>query len=210
MKKLNKSWMSIIEVIVAIFIFTIWLSSIYLVITSSINLNEYGKNQIIASNLAREWLELVKNLRDSNYSNLHNWNSINPNLSWNYDLETNLIQTWTYYKIELDYETIFPDFSVRLEKINDFQEWKEYIKTNMKDYELCLNNAKKYTYNCSLWNKKTGIFRYIKFEDLTYKDASWNDIVVQEAYKVVSKVIWYKKGYHEINLTTILANHKRL
>jgi Tfp pilus assembly protein PilV len=46
--------MSIIEVIVAIFIFTIGLSSIYLIITSSINLNEYGKNQIIASNLARE------------------------------------------------------------------------------------------------------------------------------------------------------------
>jgi Tfp pilus assembly protein PilV len=202
--------MSIIEVIVAIFIFTIWLSSIYLVITSSINLNEYGKNQIIASNLAREWLELVKNLRDSNYSNLHNWNSINPNLSWNYELETNLIQTWTYYKIELDYETIFPDFSVRLEKIDDFKEWKEYVKNKMKDYELCINNAKKYTYDCNLWNKKTGIYRYIKFEDLTYKDASWNDIVVNDAYKVISKVLWYKNGYHEINLTTILANHKRL
>ncbi len=209
MKNLNKSWMSIIEVIVAIFIFTIWLSSIYLVITSSINLNEYGKNEIIASNLAREWLELVKNLRDSNYSNLHNWNSINPNLTDSFDSPLNLIQTWTYYKVELDYNATFPWFSTKLEKINDFKEWKEFIVNSMKDYELCIDPNEKYTYNC-VWNMSSKFFRYIKFEDLQYKDDHWNIIIVKDAYKVISKVIWYKKGYHEINLTTILANHKRM
>ncbi len=210
MRKTNKLWMSIIEVIVAVFIFSMWLASIYLVISSSINLNEYGKNQIIASNLAREWLELVKNLRDSNYSNLHNWDSINPNLSNDFDIVTNKFQTWVYYKVELDYEAIFPKFSVKLEKINAFKEWKEFIKDKMKDYELCTNSVKKYTYNCSIWNRKTGFYRYIKFEDLKYKNSAWNDIIVKDSYKVISKVIWYKKWYHEINLTTILANHKRL
>lgn len=210
MKKINKSWMSIIEVIVAIFIFTMWLASIFLVITSSINLNEYWKNQIIASNLAREWLELIKNLRDSNYSNLHNWNVLNPNLSQGFELETNLIQTWVYYKVELNYDTIFPDFSVKLIKISDFEEGKSFINTKMKDYELCINDNNKYTYNCNSNEKRSGFFRYIKFEDLKYKDSTWNYIVMKDAYKVISKVIWYKKGYHEINLTTILANHKRL
>lgn len=209
MKKTNKSWMSIIEVIIAIFIFTMGLSSIYLVIASSINLNEYWKNQIIASNLAREWLELIKNLRDSNYSNLHNWNTINPNLTGDFDLERNMIQTWTYYKVELDYETIFPDFSVILEKIDDFKEWKTYINNKMKDYELCLDMNKKYTYKCE-WNTRSKFFRYIKFEDLKYKDELWNEIVIKDSYKVISKVIWYKKWYHEIDLTTILANHQRL
>jgi len=209
MQNLNKSWMSIIEVIVAIFLFTIWLSSIYLVISSSINLNEYGKNQIIASNLAREWLELVKNLRDSNYTNLHNWNSINPNLTTDYDNPSNLIQTWIYYKVELDYDVVFPWFSTKFEKINNFKEWKEFITNSMKDYELCIDLNKKYTYNCA-WNMRSKFFRYIKFEDLQYKDYHWNIIIVKDAYKVISKVIWYKKGYHEINLTTILANHKRL
>jgi hypothetical protein len=80
----------------------------------------------------------------------------------------------------------------------------------MKDYELCLNSAKKYTYNCGSWNNKSGFYRYVKFEDLQYKDDLWNDVIIKDAYKVISKVIWYKKGYHEINLTTILANHKRL
>jgi hypothetical protein len=210
MKNLNKSWMSIIEVIVAIFIFTIWLSSIYLVIISSINLNEYGKNQIIASNLAREWLELVKNLRDSNYANLHNWNSINPNLTALFDTPSNLIQTWAFYKVELDYNSVFPWFSTKIEKINDFKEWKEFLITSMKDYELCFNSEKKYTYNCISWNNRSGFYRYVKFEDLQYKDDLWNDVIVKDAYKVISKVIWYKKGYHEINLTTILANHKRM
>lgn len=202
--------MSIIEVIVAIFIFTIWLSSIYLVIASSINLNEYGKNEIIASNLAREWLELVKNLRDSNYSNLHNWNSIDPNLTTDFDTPSNLIQTWTYYKVGLNYDSAPSWFSTEIEKIDDFKEWKEFIANSMKNYELCLNSAKKYTYNCGSWNNRSGFYRYVKFEDLTYKNTSWDDVIINDAYKVISKVIWYKKGYHEINLTTILANHKRL
>lgn len=209
MRKINKSWMSIIEVIVAIFIFTIWLSSIYLVITSSINLNEYWKNQIIASNLAREWLELVRNLRDSNYSNLHNWDSINPNLEWWYDNKENKIQTWIYYKVELNYNNVHPDFSVKLEKITDFKEWKEFIDKQMKNYELCLDTNKKYTYDCD-WNRRSKFYRYVKFEDLKYKDNNWDVIIEKETYKLISKVIWYKKWYHEINLTTILANHKRL
>lgn len=202
-----KSGMSIIEVIVAIFIFTMWMASIYLVITSSLNLNEYWKNQIIASNLAREWLELVKNLRDSNYANMHDWNLLNPNLEDNFD--SNKIETWVYYKVEIDYDIVYPDFSVKLSKIDDFKEGKGYVENQMHNYELCLDLEKKYTHNC-VWNRKSKFFRYVKFEDLKYKSNTGDEILVNDAYKVISKVIWYKKGYHEINLTTILANHKRL
>lgn len=207
MKISNKSWMSIIEVIVAIFIFTMWLASIYLVIASSLNLNEYWKNQIIASNLAREWLELVNNLRDSNYANLHDWDLLNPNLED--DFESNKIQTGIYYKIEIDNNTVYPNFSVKLTKIDNFKEWKNYIEGEMQNYELCLDLEKRYTYYC-VWNRKSKFFRYIKFEDLKYKDSLWNERIVTWAYKVISKVIWYKKWYHEINLTTILADYKKL
>ena len=91
--KTKKNWFSIIEIIIWIFIFSNWLTSIYLIITSSLNINEYNKNQIIASNLAREWLELAVNLRDSNYKTLHQWNSINPNLERNFNDLENKINT---------------------------------------------------------------------------------------------------------------------
>ncbi len=213
--KLNKTWFSIIEVIVGIFIFTIWLTAIYMTISSSININDYNKNQIIASNLSREWIELVKNLRDSNYTNLHNWDSINPNLTSDFSNPINKIQTWTYYKVEPDFSTLWTIFSVKLTKINstDFWEWVSMLDTKMKNYELCIDTSNKYIHsnNCTLaWMKKSGFYRYIKFEDLKYKNASWTDVIVNDAYKVISKVIWFHRGYHETSITTIITDFKRL
>jgi hypothetical protein len=56
-------------------------------------LNEYNKNQIVASNLARESIELIKNLRDSNYTTLHRWDSLSPNFTADFNNVDNLIQT---------------------------------------------------------------------------------------------------------------------
>jgi hypothetical protein len=65
----------------------------------SINLNEYNKNEIIASALAREQIELFINIRDSNYKKLYNYNQINPS-NTNHN---NLFETNSYYKIENDF-----------------------------------------------------------------------------------------------------------
>jgi hypothetical protein len=41
-------------------------------------MNDYNKNYIVTSNLAREQIELVRNIRDSNYQQLKKYNQINP------------------------------------------------------------------------------------------------------------------------------------
>jgi hypothetical protein len=33
---------------------------------------------------------------------------------------------------------------------------------------------------------------------------------VIDAYKITSKVIWYKNGYHEFDIKTILADWRRI
>lgn len=210
--KFNKSWVSIIEVIVGIFIFSMWLSAIYISISSSINVNDYNKNHIIATNLAREWIELVKNLRDSNYQNMHNWNTINPNLTSGFVNPANLIQTGSYYKISTNFATSALSFSVKMDKITDFWEWLSMLNTKMKNYELCFDSSNRYIYwNCTLAGfKKSWFYRYVKFEQLKYENGSWTDVIVKDAYKVISKVIWFHRGYHETSLTTILADFKRL
>jgi len=63
--------------------------SVYSVIISTLNLNDYNKNYIIASNLAREQLELVRNIRDSNYKKIQIYNQINPSN----DNHSNVFQT---------------------------------------------------------------------------------------------------------------------
>ncbi|MDD3301949.1 MAG: prepilin-type N-terminal cleavage/methylation domain-containing protein [Candidatus Gracilibacteria bacterium] len=209
MKNYYNKGFSIIELIVGIFIFVLGLTSIYMLISSTINFNDYNKNQIIAANLSREGLELLKNLRDSNYENLHKWNLINPNIDNNFDLSSNYI-TNGYYKIWLDYNSLYPDFSVKLEKINNFKEGASFLTSNMRDYELCNDLSGKYTYDCSGGNKRTKIFRYLNIEPLSYIDSSGNNVIIANSYKVTSKVIWYIRGYHEINLTTVLSDYKKL
>jgi hypothetical protein len=41
-------------------------------------MNEYNKNYIIASHLAREQLEILRNNRDYNYEKLQKFDQINP------------------------------------------------------------------------------------------------------------------------------------
>lgn len=201
MKRRNKNWFAIIEILIWIFIFSLWLVSIYTVISSILRVNEYNKNYIIASNLAREEIELFRNIRDSNYTKIKKYNQINPSNT----TYTNVFSTWSYYKIENDY--ISPAFPIKVEKINNFEEWIDKISwINMKNYKLCLDSNNRYTYNCTTtWNVETFFYRYLKVDEV--KSASW---VINNALKLKSKVIWYKKWYNEFELNTIITDWKRL
>lgn len=203
LKNLN-SWFSIIEVMIAIFIFAMWMASIFMLIQSSLNLNHLNKNHIIASNLAREWIEIVRNIRDYNYETYHKYNWI-PN-SWNNYDSDNYFQTWTYYKVENDFSN--PNYPFILDKSwnqsfssdpkQDFKDW------DFDNYKLYLNSDNKYTYK-SFWTDNTIFYRFIYFDDLL--DDSWNPI--PDTMKLRSKVIWNSKWYHEFEIDTVLADFNR-
>lgn len=204
MKKIHTSLraFSIIEVMVGIFIFSLWLVAIYSLLASSLNANEYSKNAIIASNLSREQLELFKNIRDTNYKKLNVWNQINPNIQYSV---SNLFNTWSYYTIENDFLPA-SSFSIKTSLILSFKEGKESLN-DMENYRLCTTSDNIYTYDCSSsWNIETPFYRYLYIEDAT--DEFGN--IVPEAYKITSKVIWYKRGYHEFNIKTIVTDWRRI
>jgi len=195
MKNTNStsSGFSIIEVLIGVFIFTLGLISIYLIMVSSLKLNDYNKNEIIASNLAREQIELLRNVRDSNYKTLHGWNWI-PNAS---DNSNPKFSTGSYYKIENDWSaTTYPIEVVDL--WTSLPEWESNLAA-MGSYRLCLDLDNRYTFNC-VGNEETPFYKYIKVED----------VGIAGAFKIISKVIWYKRWYHELEINTILADWKRL
>jgi len=78
--KTKNFWFTIIEILVAIFIFSLAMASIFMLINWTLNANNLSKNQVIASNLAREQIEIIRNLRDNNYANYRIYNYI-PNPS---------------------------------------------------------------------------------------------------------------------------------
>ncbi len=195
------SWFSIIEVLVGIFIFTLGLISIYLIMVSSLKLNDYNKNQIIASNLAREQIELVRNVRDSNYKTLHSWNWI-PNW-WATPDFTKTLETWKYYKIENEWNPS-ADYPVKINNLAYTGEGEDKLLTDMEAFRLCLDANNRYIFCPS--TEETSFYKYVKIEDIWIADADG----IANAVKVISKVIWYKRGYHEVEINTILSDWKRL
>lgn len=191
--KQTKTWFSIIEVMVGIFIFTVGLVWVYALILSSMQLNDYSKNSIIASNLARESIEMVRNIRDSNFKNLEKWDSI-PGSNG-----ASLFQTGVYFTLENDINELdHQDFELKW--ISNFVEGKNMVP-EMENYRLCLTPESLYTYHCDANTTKTPFYRYIVFQDLP--DFSAN------AKKVTTKVIWNHRGYHEVQMDTILTDFLR-
>lgn len=74
----NKLGFSIIEVMVAIYIITMGLMGVFSLVSQNIRVQQINKNNLVASQLAQEGLELVRNIRDENW--------ITVGSEWNEDL----------------------------------------------------------------------------------------------------------------------------
>jgi len=99
---LTKKATSIIEAMVILFIVTSWVVWMFLVFWKSQKLSESTSNKIQAIQIAREWIEAVKNIRDTNWilfssdvSNCWNIDNYNNTCVWN-NSTTNDISAWSY------------------------------------------------------------------------------------------------------------------
>lgn len=199
--KITKKAFSIIEVMFWIFIFTLWLVSVYMIIDSTFRINDYNKNYIIATWLAREQVELVRNIRDSNYEQVKKYNIINPS-SNNYN---DIFLTWSYYKIENNNSNLY-NFPIKADLISDFWEWVSELTWKMENYRLCLDSSNTYIYcNWDTSLKKTFFYRYIYIDEVY--DVNW---VISDSFKIKSKVIWYRKWYHEFDVSMIITDWRRI
>ncbi|MDD2907956.1 MAG: prepilin-type N-terminal cleavage/methylation domain-containing protein [Candidatus Gracilibacteria bacterium] len=203
MKK-NKKAFSMIEILVGILIFTMGIVSIYSIIITTLKLNDLNKNYIIASYLAREQIELVRNIRDSNYKKVQIYNQLNPVN----DDHNAVFEYGKYYKIENDF-SFMSGFPISISEILNFGEGESELNSKMQNYRLCLNSDNIYTFDCSGSAVKTQFYKYIKIEKVEYNDGA-NTEVIDNAFKVTSKVIWYMRGYHEFKVDSIFTDFKRL
>ena len=69
----NNPGFSILEIVVAIFIITMGLVGVLSLITQNIQVEYINKNNLIASQLAQEGLELIRNIRDNNWLAGNDW-----------------------------------------------------------------------------------------------------------------------------------------
>ena len=215
---LHKKAMSIIEVMIAIFIFTLWISSVFMIISSTSWIDSYNKNFIIASNLAKEQIELIRNVRDTNYSKFQRWNILQPK-DW---AGTDYSKVFTgstsnFYKFENDFSGSAP-FHIKssilastssLKNISDFKLALKDASSNIEKYRLCLDSDKNYIY-CnwsSVW--ETPFYKYMEIQKI-FKKNGWVNTEIENSFKVNSVVYWNQKWIHKVEIPTILADYKRL
>ena len=200
---------SIIEVMIGIFVFSLWLVSIFALLASSLNVNELNKNSIIAGQLAREQIELVRNIRDTNYKNLKLWNQQDPSVSLS---KTPVDETIdpdkvffpdNYYFVENNYA----NGEIIVDNLwSSLLEGQENLSSMIWNYDICFDSENRYV-RCSGSNiDATKFFKYLKVEKA--QDDLWNDI--ENAYILTSKVIWYVRGYHEFEIKTIITDWRRI
>ena len=208
-QRYTSSAFSIIEVLIWIFVFSLGLVSIFALLTSSLSVNDRNKNSIIASNLAREQIELIKNIRDRNYLVVKPWNQHNPGdaLDLSDFSDSSLVfLPDNFFSLERDYSS----WEITVDHIwATIPEWVaelvEMWDMTQKGYRLCFDSENRYT-RCTSGAKETPFYKYLHITKA--QDASGNEL--DDAYRVRSKVVWYMRWYHEYFIDTIITDWRRI
>lgn len=72
----SSSGFTLIELIIGMTIFSIWITGIYVLLSNTMSSVEYSRDEIIVSWILREEIDLVMNIRDTNLRNYISWDSI--------------------------------------------------------------------------------------------------------------------------------------
>jgi len=208
--KTSKKATSIVEAMVVILIVTLWVVWMYKIFFNSSALIDSTENKIKAINIAREWIEAMTNIRDTNWlkfwSDYKNcWNTFNYKSAcvWATTPATSTdIPDWSGWYI------IYKDINNQW-RLKNYVSWNYSDPTYIGNYIVWLSGSWFYTQTWTTANLKPVFTREII---ISYIDTNWlptnsND----EKMKISSLVQWwdrFSQKVHKIKFETILSNWK--
>lgn len=204
MKK--KFWFTLIEILIAITVFAIGVLAVLRVLTWNLSIMDQTSMKLQSTVLAKEWLELVYNLRDSNLEKKLPWNCVlNPELyGWeNSDLDNKTVDEICVGYFGSDFNEILQlSFDNEIYYYQNLTGSSDYFTGLFDDNKLCLfswNNMSWFAY-CSgdAW-EPTFFARYLSFawvdvSDPAKLDQPQTNLPKDKILKVESHVL-YKKWH---------------
>ncbi len=185
---MKKSWITLIETLVAVIIFGIWILSIISVIIQNISFMDRIKNQTMATSLAKEWIEIAYNLRDTNLLKSVVWNCAkSEDVQQNPDCNTKFTND-SNFKVSVnlnDYYEITDTDNSRENNVLYFHTWEISEWKNWFWYD----------YNTNNWTK-TYFSRYIHFEALQL-NWDWWSTDNEKILKIESHVPYKKWAFEK-------------
>jgi len=141
--KLKNRGESLVEVLVAVGILTIVLGTSFMLLNRGISTNISIKNKIIAINIAREGIEGVRNIRDTNWLKY----SGDRRNKWLYDEASVDNVSFSNKMYSIDLEESYNRFILKINPISELLD----LKDTSKDFSLYRlykkNNSFKYTHD---------------------------------------------------------------
>jgi len=199
-----KKAFTIIETIIALIIFWVWIIVILIILNKNILLSKKIEIKTKATILAKEWMEIVFNKRDSNNIKYQPWNYITWDLTIRNNPNITYFWSWKAYKVWTD----FSWYENHMEKINFpyIASSKLYIKT-WKILDLAWEVVYSwFYYNYQTW-EKTPFSRYVMF---TWAYLSPEANVINPNIMKINSIVKYKFGWitWDIVLESLISNWK--
>lgn len=154
-----KAGFSLLEIIIVIFIITMGLVGILSLVVQNIQVSNVNKNTLIASQLAQEGLELVRNIRDGNWLDGADWKLG----AGGYGSDSDIFQDGDY---AIDYAGItdvagINDVNARLKINGNFYEHGSGTDTPFSRLITVINNGSYLNVECAVqWRERNSIRNY--------------------------------------------------
>jgi len=203
--KITKAWSTIVEVMISLLIISTWVIWIYNIYIKSQNLSQSTENRVKALSIAREWIEVIQNIRDTNWipfsaDTKNCWNTLNYNINciWN---ATTTWKIWSwYYIIEKDVT------NNRWLLTKKTTTWEYDSSSYRTEYKVFIDDD--WFYTQSWWNLFLPRFTrqiIISYPYWPYNDARDQKMLIKS---LVSRSDSSKKWFSSIELEEMLTNWK--
>jgi prepilin-type N-terminal cleavage/methylation domain-containing protein len=195
----SKKAFTIIELLVAIVVFALGLVAAYSLLQTATGVSMRSRDEIIGGNLLRERLELVKNVRDSNWIAMREWDSLRAGVSVSSEDGTfcsvggtpaDCRLTPGYYLVENRFSD--SDNPVRVYRLSSAPNKASILSeasAAVPKTRLCVDSKGRYGHDCSASNEKTPFYSYVRVDAVKARDASGNLMTVSGALSVTATFV---------------------
>lgn len=190
MFKAIKRWITIVEIIIAIIIFWLWVLTILNMIIENLSLLDKVKNKTTATFLSKEWIEIVYNIRDWNSDRWLRWDCARMNSAFDCIQRFSNLSS---YKVSLNI-TWYYNISTTTDNPEDnMLYYHTWTITKMSPIWAVILTWFWYDYDSNWW-EQTIFSRYIVF---SWAYLEWDGWIadVNKLLKIESHV-FYQKGWY--------------
>lgn len=200
---MKSKWFTLIEIIIVMAVFSIWIMTVFYLVTNNLERLDETKTRNIATFLAKEWIELIFNSRDANLVKELQWDCIftekyinNPTPNFCEWFFASWIQ-WKYIQISFN-PNEYP--KLNWTGLNTFENNRLYYHS----WNIKWNNIFWYNNDSNNW-EKTIFSRYIV---LTWIKENWQILPTDKILKLESHVLFSKwSKTWEVVLESFIGNY---